>query len=74
MGGFMKPISWVGVVLLIAGIVILSGKISYTSDSESVAVGPVELVTKRKAEIPPWVGVLLIVGGGGLMVAGARRS
>lgn len=70
----MKPISWVGVVLLIAGIVILSGKISYTSDSESVAVGPVELVTKRKAEIPPWVGVLLIVGGGGLMVAGARRS
>ncbi len=69
----MKPISWVGVALLIAGIVILSGKISYTSDSESVAVGPVELVTKRKTEVPPILGVLLVIAGGALLVVGAKR-
>lgn len=69
----MKPISWVGLVLLIAGIVILSGKISYTSDSESVAVGPVELVTKRKSAIPPAVGGILLIGGVALLIMGARK-
>ena len=70
----MKPISWLGVLLIVVGLVLLAMRISYTKESETVTVGPVELVAKRKAEIPPWVGVLLIVGGGGLMVAGARKS
>ena len=69
----MKPISWLGVLLIVIGVVLLAMRISYTKESETVTVGPVELVAKRKAEIPPWVGVLLIVGGGGLMVAGARK-
>ena len=69
----MKPISWVGIALLIAGIVILSGKISYTRDTESVAVGPVELVAKRKSAIPPALGGVLLIGGVALMVMGARR-
>ena len=70
----MKPISWLGVLLIVVGVVILAMRISYTKDSETVSVGPVEVVTKRKAEIPPWAGILLIVAGGGLMVAGARRT
>jgi uncharacterized membrane protein YdcZ (DUF606 family) len=70
----MKPISWLGVVLIVVGIVLLSGRLTYTRDSETVNVGPVEVVTKRKAEIPRWTGLLLIVAGGGLMVAGARRT
>lgn len=70
----MKPIAWLGVLLIVVGVVLLATRASYTRDSETVTVGPVELVTKRKAEIPPWVGVLLIVGGGGLVVAGARKS
>ena len=70
----MKPISWLGVLLLVVGVVLLSGRISYTRDSESVSVGPVELVTKRRAEVSPLFGVLLIVAGGAALVAGARRS
>jgi uncharacterized membrane protein len=69
----MKPISWLGVALIVAGIVLLSGRITYTRDSETVNVGSVEVVAKRQAEIPRWTGLLLIVAGGGLMVAGARR-
>ena len=69
----MRPISWVGVLLLVMGIVVLSGRISYTRDSESVSLGPVELVTNRKAEIPSFVGILLIVAGGAALVVGARR-
>lgn len=69
----MKPISWLGVLLLIVGVVLLSGRISYTRESETVSVGPVELVTKRKAEISPLIGVLLIVAGGAALVVGARR-
>lgn len=70
----MKPISWLGVVLIIVGIVLLSGRLSYTRDTETVSVGPVEVVTKRKAEVPRWTGLLLLLAGGGLMVAGARRT
>lgn len=70
----MKPISWLGVLLIVIGVVLLAMRISYTKESETVTVGPVELVAKRKAEIPPWAGALLIVAGGGLMVAGARKS
>lgn len=70
----MKPISWLGVLLIVVGVVLLAMRISYTKESETVTVGPVELVAKRKAEIPPWVGVLLIVAGGAVMVVGARKS
>jgi len=69
----MKPISWVGVALIIAGIVLLSGKLTYTRDSESVSVGPVEIVTKRKSTLPPALGGALLLGGAVLMVVGARR-
>lgn len=72
--GHMKPISWLGVVLIIVGVVLLSGRLSYTRDSESVSVGPVEVVAKRKAEIPRWTGLVLLVAGAGLMLAGARRT
>lgn len=70
----MKPISWLGVLLMVIGVVLLSGRISYTRDSETVAVGPVEMVTKRKTEISPLFGVLLLVAGGALLVVGAKRS
>ncbi|MEO6331614.1 MAG: DUF3185 domain-containing protein [Gemmatimonadaceae bacterium] len=70
----MKPISWLGVLLMVVGVVVLAMRISYTKDSETVSVGPLEVVTKRKAEIPPIVGVLLLVGGGALLVVGAKRS
>lgn len=69
----MKPISWVGVALIIAGIVLLSGRLTYTRDSESVAVGPVEIIAKRKSTLPPALGGVLLVGGIALMVSGARR-
>ncbi len=70
----MKPISWLGVLLMVVGVVVLAMRISYTKDSETVSVGPLEVVTKRKADVPPLVGVLLIVGGGVLLVAGSRRK
>lgn len=69
----MKPISWLGVLLMVAGVVLLSGRISYTKDSESVSVGPVEVVAKQKTEVPPILGVLLLLGGGALLVVGAKR-
>lgn len=65
-----------GIVLLVAGILaVVFGGFSYTKDSSSLKLGPVELSVKQKerVNVPLWAGVGAIVAGGVLLALGGRR-
>jgi hypothetical protein len=71
----MRPLGVVGVVLIVAGAVILALRgVSYTKERQEVEVGPLEVAAERKGFIPPAAGIVAIVVGLGLVVAGRRRA
>jgi hypothetical protein len=70
----MRPLGWVGVVLIAAGAVILVMRgVSYTKSRDAVDVGPLHLATEQKGFVPPYVGVIAIVVGAGLLFVGRGR-
>ena len=73
----MKPISIVGVLLIVFGIVALIYQgITYTKRETVIDIGPLKATTERQKTVPlpPVVGGLALVGGIVLMVAGARKA
>jgi len=73
----MKPISIVGVLLIVFGIAALIYQgITYTTRETVVDIGPLKATTERQKTVPlpPVVGGLALVGGIVLMVAGSRKS
>ena len=73
----MNPIRTVAIVLIVAGIIGLAlGSFSYTKDTHSAKLGPIELSMKEKqtVNIPVWAGSGAIVVGGLLLLFGNRKS
>ena len=73
----MNPIRIVAILLIVAGIAGLAlGSFSYTQDTHSAKIGPIELSMKEKetVNIPVWAGVGAIVAGGLLLLFGGRKS
>jgi uncharacterized membrane protein HdeD (DUF308 family) len=73
----VKPVSLVGVVLIILGIVALAYQgITYTTREKVVDLGPLKITAdkERSIPLPPILGVLALVGGVVLVVAGGRKS
>ena len=71
----MKPLAIVGVLLIVAGAVVLALRgISYTKERQSVTVGPVEVAAERKGFVPPVVGVIAIAAGVLVLYLGRRRT
>lgn len=70
----MRPIGWMGIVLVVLGIVILAMRgLSYTKDRQEISVGPMKVATEEKGFVPPAVGFLAIAVGAGLVFVGTRR-
>jgi hypothetical protein len=71
----MRPLGVIGIVLVVAGAIVLAMRgISYTKERQEVSVGPLEVAAERKGFVPPAAGVVAIVVGLGLVVAGRRRG
>ena len=67
----------VGVCLIVLGLIALAyGGISYTSREKVLDIGPIEATAERRHTIPlpPVLGVISLVGGIALMIAGSRRK
>lgn len=73
----MKPVTLVGLVLIILGVLALAYQgITYTTREKIVDLGPLK-ITKDKEKavfLPPILGALALVGGVLLVVVGSRQS
>ena len=70
----MKPMSWVGIFLIVVGALALAYQgIDYTRQKKVLDVGLVHLTkeTNERIPLPPILGGLALVGGVVLLVMGA---
>src|SRR5437763_1052233 len=72
----MRPISILGIILIIFGVFVLASEgISYTKTEKILDVGPIEATTKHHITIPvsPIAGGAAVAAGVILVITGARR-
>lgn len=71
----MRPLAWIGVIFIIAGIVIVAMRgIPYTKSRNQVEVGPLKVTTQERGMVTPIIGVAAIVIGGVLVFAGRKPA
>jgi drug/metabolite transporter (DMT)-like permease len=71
----MRPLGWVGVLLIVVGIIIVAMRgIPYTKSSNEVEVGPLKVTSQERGMVTPIVGVAAIVIGGVLVFAGRKSA
>jgi drug/metabolite transporter (DMT)-like permease len=71
----MRPLGWVGVLLIVAGVIIVAMRgIPYTKSRDQVEVGPLKVTTQERGLITPIFGVAAIVVGGVLLFTGRKGS
>ena len=73
----MKPVTLVGVALIILGVLALAYQgITYTTREKVIDLGPLKAsVDKEKTiPLPPILGALALAGGVVLVIVGARKS
>jgi drug/metabolite transporter (DMT)-like permease len=69
----MRPLAWVGVLLIVVGLVIVAMRgIPYTKSRNEVEVGPLKVTSQERGMVTPIVGVAAIVIGGVLVFAGRK--
>jgi hypothetical protein len=73
----MKPISWVGILLIVLGVLALAYQgINYTRQKKVLDVGSVHVTkqTHEQVPLPPIAGGLALVGGVALLLVGAKNE
>ena len=73
----MKPVTLVGLALIILGVIALAYQgITYTTREKVVDLGPLKITADKEKTIPlpPILGALALAGGVVLVVVGARKS
>jgi hypothetical protein len=73
----MKPMSLVGVALIVLGLVALVYQgITYTSRETVIDIGPLHATAERQKTLPlsPVLGFVALAGGVVLLVSGARKA
>ena len=73
----MKPVTLVGIALIILGVLALAYQgITYTTREKVIDLGPLQASVDKKKSIPlpPIVGAVALAGGVVLLIVGARKS
>ena len=73
----MRPVTLVGIVLIILGVLALAYQgITYTTREKVIDLGPLQASVDKKKSIPlpPIVGAVALAGGVVLVIVGARKS
>lgn len=73
----MKPVTLVGIVLIVLGALALAYEgITYTTREKVVDLGPLKISADREKtfRVPPIIGALVLAGGVVLVVVGVRRA
>jgi len=71
----MRPLGWIGVLLVVGGIIIVAMRgIPYTKSRSEVEVGPLKVTAQEKGLVTPAIGVGAIVVGLVLVFAGRKTS
>jgi uncharacterized membrane protein len=73
----MKPITWVGILLVVLGALALAYQgFNYTHRERVMDVGPMHVTREDhdRVSIPPILGGVALVGGIVLLVVGARKN
>ena len=73
----MKPIVWVGIVLIVLGALALAYQgFTYTHQEKVLDVGPIHATAEKhdRVSIPPALGGLALVGGIVLLLVGAKKG
>lgn len=73
----MKPLSMIGALLVVAGVVALAiGRFSYTTEEKVLEVGPLVATADEEhtIHIPDIAGIAAIIAGIALVVIGRRRA
>jgi TRAP-type C4-dicarboxylate transport system permease small subunit len=74
-GGEEVDMRMIGIMVLAAGILALAyGGFSYTRQTHDAKIGPLEISVseKERVNVPVWVGVILAVVGGGILISGKQ--
>jgi len=72
----MKPLSLAGVVLIALGLAALAYQgFTYKTRETVIDIGPIQATAERQKTIPlpPVVGIVAVLAGVGLLVAGSRK-
>ena len=72
----MKPMTMVGVVLVVLGVLALAYQgVTYTSRETVIDIGPIHATADRERTLPlpPVLGIVAVAGGLVLLVTGARK-
>jgi hypothetical protein len=71
----MRPLAWIGVLLIIAGLVVVAMRgIPYTKSRNEMEVGPLKVTSQERGLVTPAVGIAAIVIGGVLVFAGRKSA
>lgn len=73
----MKPISILGILLIVGGIAALAiGRFSYTTEEKVLELGPLVATADQEhtVRIPDIAGIIAVVAGLALVVVGRRRA
>jgi ABC-type dipeptide/oligopeptide/nickel transport system permease component len=73
----MKPIFWLGILLIVLGGLALAYQgFNYTKQEKVLDIGPIHATAEEQKHvtIPPLVGGIALAGGIVLVIAGARKK